>query len=262
MKKYILILTALLPFLLHAQDTIVKKNGTRIPANVTEVSTDHIRYNLPGTDGPPHILRTSEVNDIHYSSGRTERIASSASNNAGSFGSMLHKQMISINTIDLTFGLVTLNYELNLAGGKFSIRVPVSTGISAWSNSASRGYSDMLYYSRFKYISTGIDFLYYPKGQAHTFSYYTGVSTEGGLVRNPGYILWDFPPYPPSQTFYGGAGIVNGVLVNVNERLNVSGYVTLGMRYHNMGYFGYDNPAMCRFGLTMGIRLGKPTLKS
>ena len=75
MKKIILLLSV---FLLHkigvAQDTIMKRNGDRIIAKVTEVNTTEIKYKkFNFQDGPVYIEKKFDIESITYSTGLKER---------------------------------------------------------------------------------------------------------------------------------------------------------------------------------------------
>ncbi len=73
MKKqslYFCLAVALLPNLMHAQDTIFKKNGSILIGNVTEISTDEIKYKRADlTDGPLFTDKKKDIESIHYSNG-------------------------------------------------------------------------------------------------------------------------------------------------------------------------------------------------
>jgi len=73
MKKQLLsfcFIVALLPALMHGQDTIYKKNGSILIGNVLEISTDEIKFKRANlTDGPLFIEKKKDIESIHYSNG-------------------------------------------------------------------------------------------------------------------------------------------------------------------------------------------------
>ncbi|HTL82822.1 MAG TPA: hypothetical protein VL651_14010 [Bacteroidia bacterium] len=246
----------------HAQDTIVKKDGTKVPANITEVNSEQVTYKLPGfPDGPVIIAKKSELSGVIFRNGSVDTYNNIHS---GTFGTIDHRQMVSINTTDLAFGLITLNWERNMCRDRFAIRIPLSTGIMASSKNTTYYYNmDHYYYTRYKIFSAGVDLLYYPAGQAHPVNYYCGLSEEFGYSQvNPGYFI-DFAPYPYElrKVYYAAGGITNGMLINVNDRMSVSAYVTVGIR-SEVNIYGSHDLSMCRAGIDMGYRFGKPSVSS
>lgn len=56
-----------------SQDIIVKKDGSRIDAKVTEVSETSVKYLLPDNpDGPVYSVSTNSISTITYKNGRVE----------------------------------------------------------------------------------------------------------------------------------------------------------------------------------------------
>lgn len=73
MNYKILFFTFLLCLGLKAQDTIVKKNGTIIPAKILEVGTNAVSYKKTSyLDGPTIIMNKSEIVYIKYKDGQIE----------------------------------------------------------------------------------------------------------------------------------------------------------------------------------------------
>jgi hypothetical protein len=66
MKKFILFLIPVLfSFAAHAQDTIVKKDGSVLKVKVTEIGTDEVKFKSFGkNDGPIIVLKRSEVKKV------------------------------------------------------------------------------------------------------------------------------------------------------------------------------------------------------
>lgn len=67
----------------NAQDTIVKSNGDRICAKITEVSTTEVKYKkFDFLDGPTFIENKSNIQLIKYSNGSEEKITTQQTTNA------------------------------------------------------------------------------------------------------------------------------------------------------------------------------------
>jgi hypothetical protein len=272
MKK-LLFLFLLFPCkFIFAQDTIVKVNGEKIPANIIEINNDDIKYKRASMpDGAVFIINRSIVWKIIYRSGEVDIITIPKSTNATEFGGEKHREFVSVNSVDLPFGIISFAYEMNFYKDLLAFRIPISSGIgglSGASPASNNGNYD--YYSRNKKFSTGLDFLYYPLGQNHPISYFTGASFVYGLVgKESFYNNYPGPSYYEAYTsWFSGIGLLNGVLINISERVNISTYMALGMkatgnRPNPNPYYGGGNSstALFQFGFNMGIRFGKPSVK-
>ncbi|HEY4798145.1 MAG TPA: hypothetical protein VII99_03610 [Bacteroidia bacterium] len=59
--------------IIYAQDTVVKRNGDRIAAKVTEVNTSEIKYKrLDIPDGPVYVLSKGQIKYVIYANGTRE----------------------------------------------------------------------------------------------------------------------------------------------------------------------------------------------
>ncbi|MFN8714127.1 MAG: hypothetical protein ACK5Z2_14865 [Bacteroidota bacterium] len=288
--KLLLTMFALFAVLaVKAQDTLHRTNGETIIVYVTEVSAAEIKYKKSAAgSGPVYIIKSSEVNKIVYSDGRTdvfvrEKTASqnsrptrtssnTTSNNNNSKSSLIvgnglrRKHMIGLNATDLLPGLISLSYEGNIFKDNVSLRVPISLGLSALTGAGPdyNGYPDFYYYSRNKLFSTGLDLRYYPTGQNFS-SYFVGLTWEYGQVEYLNGGFGPFPLPPPTtdiqRTWFNSIGIVNGVLIQPSEFLNVSMFVSLGTQVTGLDNIsGYR--AMLRGGILLGWRFGSASEKT
>jgi hypothetical protein len=73
MKKKLSLIFACLAFMtqgIHAQDIIIKNGGDKIPAKITELSAEYVKYKKherPG--GPNYTVQASEISSIEYENG-------------------------------------------------------------------------------------------------------------------------------------------------------------------------------------------------
>jgi hypothetical protein len=74
MRTFLLVCMSCLPGgILLAQDTLVKRNGERIPSKVLEINPSEIKFKRSDSpDGPVYVLPPWEVSSIIYPGGRTE----------------------------------------------------------------------------------------------------------------------------------------------------------------------------------------------
>lgn len=91
MKKIIVFLFFIVPFLAQAQDLIVKKDGSVIQAKVSEIGITEIKYKKwSNQDGPSYVVSKNEILAINYQNGEKETFEdSSPISNATTTGAIL-----------------------------------------------------------------------------------------------------------------------------------------------------------------------------
>ncbi|MBI3510826.1 MAG: hypothetical protein HY064_09180 [Bacteroidetes bacterium] len=265
MKKILSILLMLVAAKLCAQDTIVKKNGDRINANIIEVSETAVKYYRTGMpDSPVFILKTAEISRIIYRNGDVENLDNATIGNSTEFNGIKHRNNASFNALDLTLGIITFNYEFNIIRDKFSVMIPLSSGIYTITQQIPENKDYELYYNKHKSFSTGLNFLFYPYGQNRIFNYYCGLSVQyGGVLYHEavysggGYYNYNyyFVNYVNYEEYFLESGLVNGVLININERMCFSTSVTFGIKY--ITDEKSTDYSMVQAGINIGYRLGK-----
>ncbi len=73
------IVLTMFTFIAHAQDVIVKKDGSTITSKVTEITESEIKYKkYSNQNGPTYVIGRNEVNYINYENGERETINGSA----------------------------------------------------------------------------------------------------------------------------------------------------------------------------------------
>ncbi len=77
-KLLSVIVLAMFSFIAHAQDVIVKKDGSTITSKVTEITGSEIKYKkFSNLNGPTYTIGKNEVNYINYENGERETITPS-----------------------------------------------------------------------------------------------------------------------------------------------------------------------------------------
>lgn len=73
MKKVMLVMLLMVGFSAHAQDVIVKKNGSTILSKVLEVNPDNVKYKkFSNQTGPAYTINKSEIMAINYENGEID----------------------------------------------------------------------------------------------------------------------------------------------------------------------------------------------
>jgi len=180
---------------IQAQDTIYRNNGKIIPAQITEVTPNLVKYKNPiGQGGPVFVLSKSEIRKIVFATGVVDVMNYDASSTPPAdvwkdnpredpLRENFNRRMIQLNVPDYFAGAITLSYEYFTKSGDYSLRVPVSIGLQAIGLNKFAVMEQIdgrqSYYREHKKFSTGFDCNYFPSGQGKV-RYYIGPSLEFG----------------------------------------------------------------------------------
>lgn len=237
--------------IVHAQDTIVRVDSSRVIArivSITDKTISYKRHNSP--DGPVYEISRRHVARISYADGTQEQYGKTANEQYLSS----QPNVVSLTTTDLIAGVITVNYE-RLIGDRLGIRAIGSMGVLGTTGKRPNSYTYSYYYNRYKLFSAGVDVHYYAY-RGRNISYYAGALMEFGRVRMQPY-YWDFPPYPYDETriqdYYFG-GLTNGVTFHASGNVDIDMFCTLGWRHMLSGNGWSDYSA--RFGFSVGYRFG------
>lgn len=256
MKKLLLSLIALLPAGVFAQDIIYRTDGTRVETKVQEIGPEEIRYKMYNNpDGPVYVIKRKDVQLIAYQNGTHEQFSDVKTMVTDSLRFNKKKHLVSVDLFDMTFTNLSFSYEHIFGKGYFGIRIPVSMGLAALSNSSTRQSGNFL---ESRLWGTGIDMNYYPSGQAKT-AYFVGASFIAGSFR---YDYYRYEPYyyppnpqvPGTYTGYHFAWLINnGVMIQPTKNLNITAVLGIGMKEDITKRSDYVQPN-ARISLALGYR--------
>ena len=231
-------LLSLSPFL-HSQDTIFKKDASRLIASVIEISDHHIRYKVfTNLSGPEYLVEKKLVQKIIFSNGEVESFSSyqiplsqNGKKNKINPELNVNRNYISVNTVDLMFSTISLQYEKVFKSGKYSLAIPVSIGSAMLSGGTTLNLSRFRgYYSENKVYHVGLTINMYPEGQG-ALRGFVGYSMDLGeyLEYNPNYYYYSNPNVKEITTYrYSSALIETGVNARITEHFCVSGKIGTG----------------------------------
>ena len=75
MKYLIIVCLLLCCTVCHSQDTIIQRNGSRIPAKVLEIDKQDVKYKkFENLDGPSYVISKSDVSIIRYQNGSSDTL--------------------------------------------------------------------------------------------------------------------------------------------------------------------------------------------
>jgi hypothetical protein len=253
---------------LFGQDTIHMVDREKIVAKVLEVNPTQVKYKLYSLQtGPTYVVNQKEIWKIVYSDGHTEFFAEDKEEieivN-------IHPLLISVNSFDLMFGFVSLSGDYYFPKQGISVKVPVSIGLQGIKGSAENLYfdNDYYYYNRMKVFNAGAQLLFYPGRMKHRVNYFTGLSFEYGRMFSRQHYYYGpyYPNYGSRKITYDwfGTGIVNGMMINLSNRVTLSMSATLGLQVvyqsyqqNSVGITTTRPHPMGRMDFSLGFRLGK-----
>lgn len=254
---------------LFGQDTIHMADRAKVVAKVLEVNPTQVKYKLFSLpEGPTYVVNKKDIQKIVYSDGHTEffkeemQVLEIAD---------IHPLLLSVNSFDLMFGFVSVSGDYYFPKQGISIKVPVSIGLRGIKGAINENYYDnnYYYYNRQKIASVGAQLLFYPGHMNHRVNYFTGIALEYGRVISHGGYWYDpyYPYYPHSRKVtydWAGTGMVNGMMINLSNRVSLSMSATLGLQviyksyqYHSVGITTTDPFPLGRMDFSLGFRLGK-----
>lgn len=256
MKRFLFLLTVLLICgtvqQISAQDTIYKMDRSYVIAKIQEVGTYDIKYKrYAAPDGPLYIIHKTDVWKIAYADGTVEYYNRRHEIETDPiWGQSQRPVCLSMNLFDVSLSMVTISAEMNLGKSNASVRIPLSFGLL--SGRSSRNGIDGNYYNSAKLFSSGIDLLFFPNGRFKQTNYYIGIATEFGQTKRWSYS--GYQPYGITTYFenFGGAGIMNGIQIQVSKEITVGADCTIGFQYSETDY-----KPLGRLGLLMGWRFGR-----
>lgn len=253
------------PGLLSAQDTLYKSDGSKYNVKILNINETQVRFK-PTADqsGPTYVISKADVLKIVYDAGTVEEFPPPVSRGVikdGKFSAYktdpretdFGRTLFSFTPTDLLFRSLTLSYEHTFESGDFSLRFPVSIGLTSL-RLADLEYTNENtgdYYSRNKTFSTGVDFYFYPGGQGQA-KFFFGPSFEFGQYK-----YWSFYYNPPfddgnskkTSTYYAFL-LQNGFLFQPVKHFNVS--INAGIGYSNRRYG--TSVIVIRGGLSIGYK--------
>lgn len=252
---------------LFAQDTIHMVDREKVVAKVTEVNPTQVKYKLFSLqDGPTYVVNKKDIWKIVYSDGHTESFQEEMEEDQIVD---IHPWLVSVNSFDLMFGFVSISGDYYFPKQGISIKVPVSIGLQGIKGSTNNNYydNDFYYYNRMKVVSAGAQLLFYPGHMKHRVNYFTGLSFEYGRMFSR-YYYYDpyYYPYVNRKTTYDwfGTGVVNGMMINLSNRVTLSMSATLGLQVvyqsyqqNSVGVTTTHPHPLGRMDFSLGFRLGK-----
>lgn len=267
-----LLTTGFLFFLINlafAQDTIYMKGREKIIAKVQEINPTQVKYKLfSSPNGPMYVVNKEQIWKIVYSDGHSEFFQEEAGTEEIT---EIHPILIGINSFELMFGFVSLNAEYYFPKQGIGIKIPLSFGLQGIKGNAGdyryNNYDNgFYYYNKMKIVSVGTQLLFYPRRMKRRINYFTGLAFEYGRMFSRQY-TFNYPNYYESSKAthdWFGTGIVNGIMINLSNRVSLSMSGTLGLevvyrsyQLNSVGITTTHYEALGRLDFTLGFRFGK-----
>ncbi len=260
---FCLVLFLLISHVLHGQDTLLRKDGTKQIVKILEVNEAQVKYKaIANLSGPTYVISKDALAKIVYENGSfdvfQERKSGNMipSRNEDPISTDFGRNFMSLNIPDLVFGSLTFCYERTSKSGDFSFKIPLSLGLISL-GLADRNYNDDKgYYGRSKIYSTGLDFYFYPSGQG-TAKFFFGPSFEYGRFNHGSYTYFSTPNPPYYYSYFENRKenyyaflLQNGVLFQPLKHFNIS--INAGLGYSHSSTDRSD--LVVRGGLNIGYK--------
>lgn len=267
-----------IPGLLKAQDTLYKPDGTRQNVKILEVNKTQLKYKSaadPG--GPTYVISKEDVLKIVYGDGTAEVFLTPAPPGVikeGKFKAYktdpretdFGRNLFSFTLTDLLFRSLTLSYEHTYKSGDFSLRFPVSIGLTSLGLADYDSTYDIEgdYYNRNKVFSIGADFCFYPYGQGKAKFFFGASSEYGRFIFVPTNSYYYSSSYEKRTGSYFAFLLQSGLLLQPSKNLNGSLNIGIGYAQRKYGkpgqyYFPYSNSnreghIVLRGGISIGYK--------
>lgn len=233
-----------------AQDTLYKKDGSKVAVHILETGYNLVKYTrIEDTSGTVYHISRDFVSKIVTGTGETVLFPETEKEPDPMYTYRLRnklmpkgrKNMLSVDMADLILGMITVAYDRTLTRGLFSLRIPLSTGKSLFDSKHSIDpFSD--YYIRSETIfGTGAGLFYYPMGH-RVLSVYTGPLLQYRWFRDY-YEVFDPYSYVASYKYktarYAAFFFQGGALFQPIPPLNIG--ADLGIGLANVSGTQYDD---------------------
>jgi hypothetical protein len=257
----IILTTLFLAFLspVFGQDLIVRTNGDTIKSYISEVGKDEIRYRkVDDRKEPVYTIKKTLVDKVVYENGEVDNFELTKKDKEAATYDFKHR--VSWVYTDVFIARFSVAYEYVTPKGYIGIRVPLSIGVSPFSNVNGTGASANG--PGLTYLS-GVDLHIYPTTARGDVKYFFGPQIRVGHSSSD---LWE-----GLRNTFGTVTFVNGLSVNIIPQLNMSAYLGIGVKYsHYPKYENYYDPNTgsyvtnsynaiyphATFGMTVGYNFG------
>lgn len=299
MKRLLLLFLSLIFInsFLFSQDLMIMQNGDDIECVVTKVGVDEIEYKkFSNQEGPTYTVLKKDVFLIKYKNGEKDvfnersqiqepvneepqKEIINTDNSSSNVNDMLStssedieainygKSIISINTVHLFYGYISVNFEYISENGIFGFKLPISISFQDSDETLFNIYEfpGVLFGQGGTYIDlingvdidgsngfgmgnfyTGLDFKIYPTGQGHVNAF---IGPSLGLTQH-NYSNYYYYGYNPEVAFTLASNA--GVSFNPSRFFNITLDGSIGIEYVTKTG---DVFQFFRMGLTMGVRL-------
>lgn len=206
-QTYYSLFILFMPLVLHAQDTLYKRDGVIQIVQIINDQGNVVKYNSQAADIESiYIISKAEIIKIVYHDGHIETFCQSdylkiLPNQGDPFKKDFGRHFISISLFDYFQNSICLGYEYISKSGKWGVKFPISFSY------VKGGRKD---------FSTGLGLYWYPYGQGR-YRYFGGPSFEYNLG------------YYGKHTKQFGFLIQNGCLYQITKNVNAS--INLGVGY-------------------------------
>jgi hypothetical protein len=221
MLKKIILLFALMPLMLSAQDKIIMTDGNVKVGYIVSEEGNYVRYN--NADNKTISVKKNYIKEIQYQDAKKR--SALANQNLSLSEINYGENIVSYNFFGLVYKNIGFSYERILPNGNIGIKLPISFSLGDFDEHTFRGHI----------FQTGLDLNLYPLGQGE-LKYFLGPSIRfGEMVEKSGNSYYDGQLQQEVfetdiESSYIGFMFNNGVLWQPTENFSLSSNAGIGLR--------------------------------
>lgn len=218
-KHLFILLLAIIPVFLFAQDNIIMTDGNARNGKIISEDGNFVKY--VDYEGTVFSVKKDYIKEIHYHN------AKSSLKKESSYQKNTSRSILSFNPLALLYRNLGIAYEHIVKNGYIGIKIPFSFAVL--------GREGAVFPNRHLY-QTGIDLNIYPAGQG-SFKYFVGPSFHVGKVESVDVFEGITGKCEPIQSNHTTITLNNGFMWNSPSNFSMSTSLGLGVRsFKNKDY--------------------------
>jgi hypothetical protein len=233
-----------------SQDLLYFTDGNMLKINLINQTTDSISFTIYEASGTElYSVSKNELNKVLTKGGELIMFPVKKTTYTGEDYS---SSIVSVNTIHIPQGRITMIYQFLNKSGNLGFEIPVSVGL--FNDSYTDPLPEIFDIELYSMFYTGFGLNWYPLGQRKV-SYVLGPSFRIG-IGSSNYYYYDEYYYHDSykQEYYSKLLINNGLVLNPSEHFTMAFVFSLGIMHRNSPPGEYKFGTTADFAINLGFR--------
>ncbi len=250
MKKiYFLFCFLILSAFGNSQDLLYFADGNLLKINLIKQSPDSISFAIYNAANPEvYSVNKNELSKMLTKGGVLIEFPGKKTDNTDMD---YPSSVVSINTIHIPQGRLTMIYQFMNKSGKLGFEIPVSVGL--FNDSYTDPLPEIFDIELYSMFYTGFGLNWYPLGQRKV-SYVLGPSFRIGIGSSNNYYYDEYYNDSYRQEYYSKLLINNGLVLNPTDHFTMSFIFSLGIMHRNSPPGEYKFGTTADFAINLGFR--------